>query len=45
MAEFNDRELMLAIRGSCQYLHVKLDRILRYIEDDGEEEETDEPDG
>jgi hypothetical protein len=45
MSARSDDEALDAILISCQYLHVKLDRILRYIEDDGEEEEEDEPDG
>ena len=40
MAELPDGEVLDAILLSCQYLHLKLDRILGYI--DGEEEdETD----
>ena len=42
MAGLEDHEVLMGILTSCQYLHVKLDRILRYIEDDGEEEEDDE---
>jgi hypothetical protein len=42
--ELTDREVLDAILTSCQYAHVKLDRILDWIEDDGEEEE-DEADG
>ena len=44
MAARSDGEALDAILISCQYLHVKLDRILRYIEDDGQEEEDVEPD-
>jgi hypothetical protein len=39
VAELADREMLDAILASCQYLHVKVNRILGYIEDDGEEEE------
>jgi hypothetical protein len=44
MPEPTDRELIDAILNSCQYLHVKLDHILEYFGEDGEEEE-DEADG
>jgi hypothetical protein len=44
VAEFPDGEVLDAILISCQYAHVKLDRILDFLEDDGEEEE-DEADG
>ena len=45
MPELADSEMLDAILNSCVYLHVKLDRILGYIEDDGEEEEENgEPD-
>lgn len=44
MAELADREILDAILTSCQYVHVKLDRILNFLDDDGEEEE-DEADG
>jgi hypothetical protein len=40
MAELKDRDVLETILSSCQYLHVKLDRILGYI--DGEEEEEDD---
>jgi hypothetical protein len=39
-----DNEALAAILISCQYLHLKLDRILGYIDDDGQEED-DEADG
>ncbi len=39
MAEFTDREILEGILTSCQYLHVKLDRILGYIDGYGEEED------
>lgn len=44
MTERTDSETIDAILMSCQYAHVKLDRILDFLEDDGEEEE-DEADG
>ena len=44
MAEMADRETLDAILISCQYLHVKLDRILGYIDGDGEDEADDETD-
>jgi len=40
----DERETMLAILTSVQYVHVKLDHILDLLGDDGEEEE-DEADG
>jgi hypothetical protein len=40
----SDGEILDAILISCQYVHVKLDRILDFLEDDGQEEE-DEADG
>jgi hypothetical protein len=43
-AELTDREVLDAILTSCQYVHVKLDQILEFFGDDGEEEE-DEADG
>src|SRR5262245_61548568 len=43
--EFTDREVLDAVLTSCPYLHVKLDRILGYIDGNGEEEEDDEADG
>jgi hypothetical protein len=39
VAELPDSEVLDAILISCQYAHVKLDRILESLEDDGEEEE------
>jgi hypothetical protein len=42
--ELTDREVLDAILTSCQYVHVKLDNILEFFGDDGEEEE-DEADG
>jgi hypothetical protein len=42
--ELTDREVLDAILTSCQYVHVKLDQILEFFGDDGEEEE-DEADG
>ena len=42
MVEFTDREILDAILTSCHYLHIKLDRILEYIE--GSDEEDDEAD-
>jgi hypothetical protein len=44
MAARSDSEALDAILISCQYLHVKLDQILEFFGDDGEEEE-DEADG
>ncbi|HXH96095.1 MAG TPA: hypothetical protein VNH40_02700 [Gaiellaceae bacterium] len=44
MAELPDSEVLDAILMSCQYVHVKLDRILDFLDDDGEAEE-DEADG
>ena len=44
MAELEDHEVLMGILTSCQYLHVKLDRILGYIDGYGEEEEDDEAD-
>jgi hypothetical protein len=45
VAELTDREVLDAILTSCQYVHVKLDQILEFFGDDGEEEEEDEADG
>ena len=42
--ELTDREVLEAILTSSQYVHVKLDHILEYFGEDGEEEE-DEADG
>ena len=42
--ELTDREVLEAILTSSQYVHVKLDHILEYFGEDGEEEE-DETDG
>jgi hypothetical protein len=42
--ELTDREVLEAILTSCRYVHVKLDHVLEYLGEDGEEEE-DEPDG
>ena len=42
--ELTDREVLEAILTSCQYVHVKLDYVLEFFGEDGEEEE-DEPDG
>ena len=42
--EWTDREVLEAILTSCQYVHVKLDHILEFFGEDGEEEE-DETDG
>jgi hypothetical protein len=42
--ELGDREMLRAILGSAQYAHLKLDRIIDLLEEDGEEEE-DETDG
>lgn len=39
MDELPDGEVLDAILISCQYVHVKLDRILEFFGDDGEEEE------
>ena len=39
MAELSDGEVLDAILISSQYVHVKLDRILEFFGDDGEEEE------
>ncbi|HEY2310959.1 MAG TPA: hypothetical protein VGH46_07585 [Gaiellaceae bacterium] len=44
VAEPSDSEALDAILISCQYAHVKLGRILDFLEDYGEEEE-DEADG
>jgi hypothetical protein len=44
VAEPSDSEALDAILICCQYAHVRLDRILDFLEDDGEEEE-DEADG
>jgi hypothetical protein len=42
--ELADREVLEAILTSCHCVHVKLDHILEYFGEDGEEEE-DEADG
>jgi hypothetical protein len=42
--ELTDREVLEAILTSCQYVHVKLDHVLEFFGEDGEEEE-DDPDG
>jgi hypothetical protein len=42
--ELTDREVLDAILTSCQYVHLKLDHILEFFGEDGEEEE-DETDG
>jgi hypothetical protein len=44
VAARSDSEVLDAILISCQYIHVKFDRILEVFGDDGEEEE-DEADG
>ncbi|HEY1564132.1 MAG TPA: hypothetical protein VGF72_05560 [Gaiellaceae bacterium] len=44
MPELTDREVLDAILTSCQYVHLKLDHILEFFGEDGEEEE-DETDG
>ena len=42
--ELTDREVLEAILTCCQYVHVKLDHILEFFGENGEEEE-DEADG
>ena len=42
--ELTDREVLEAILTSCQHVHMKLDHVLEYLGEDGEEEE-DERDG
>jgi hypothetical protein len=39
VAELSDGETLDAILISCQYAHVKLGRILDFLEENGEEEE------
>jgi hypothetical protein len=42
--ELTDRDVLEANLTSCHYVHVKLDHILDYLGEDGEEEK-DEADG